>query len=187
MPLQPHTAPSSTLQTPTYVPETAAPNTTRATSTGPLPSKQKNLLRDIAGLALSYSTPVSPGQVTRQQDQVLSAWEQNAASDYSQFMFNQGLSAVASNPSTLFNSERAATQSQWSMEDAQSALSFLNLSAKDWDEYQKMQAQEHQRHLGLIGGVVEMAAGIALSFTGVGAAVGVPLAVQGAGQAMGNS
>src|SRR5262245_56091375 len=80
---------------PTYLPETATPNTTRATSIGAMPGKQETVLKDIAGLALSYAQPVTPGGVTAQQNQVLSAWQNNAQSDYGQFMANQGLSVIA--------------------------------------------------------------------------------------------
>ena len=184
----PQVAPQSEAA-PAYVPETATPNTSLPTSIGPLPSKQKNMLRDIAGLALAYSNEnnVGPGNVTKQQDALLNAWTQNAHSDYSQFMFEQGLAQVGANPDVLFNEEAASARAQWSREDAQNAMSMLGLSAKDWTEYEKIVAEEHKRHMGLIGGIVEMAAGIVVSFIPGMAAVGVPMAVQGAGQVAGNS
>lgn len=182
-------APQTTLQQPTYLPEAAPPNQSLPTSIGSLPSKQKNMLRSIAGLALGYSNEnnVGPGNVTKQQDQLLQAWEHNANSDYSQFMFEQGLSQVAANPDVLFNEEAMATKAQWSMQGAQAAQSWLGLSAKDWDEYQKLEAQDKQRHSNMLMGVVELAAGIVLSFTGVGAIAGVPLAAEGAATIAGNS
>ncbi|MFP3246920.1 MAG: hypothetical protein RXR20_20570, partial [Paraburkholderia sp.] len=162
------TATPTPTPTPTYQPETATPITTRATSTGPMPSKQETLLNQIAGLALSYSQGVAPGQVNAQQQQVLSAWRNNADSDYSQFMANQGLSMVSSNPGVLFNEELATAQSQWSMQDAQGALSMLGLSAKDWDEYQKLKEEDEQRHDNFLFGAVETVAGAALTFFSAG-------------------
>lgn len=174
---------------PTYVPETPTPNTTRATSIGPMPSKQETVLKDIAGLALSYAQPVAPGQVTGQQKQVLDAWQNNANSDYGQFMANQGLSVIASNPGVLFNEERATAQSQWSMADAKGAMSMLGLSAKDWDAYEKLREEDAKRHSNFIFGAVEFVAGAAITFFSFGSlsVVGVGLMAQGAGSMAGNS
>lgn len=174
---------------PTYLPETATPNTTRATSIGAMPSKQETVLRDIAGLALSYAQPVTPGGVTTQQNQVLDAWQNNAQSDYGQFMANQGLSVIASNPGVLFNEERSTAQSQWSMQDAQGAMSMLGLSAKDWDAYEKLREEDAKRHSNFIFGAVEFVAGAAITFFSAGSAsaIGVGLMAQGAGSMMGNS
>jgi hypothetical protein len=132
---------------------------------------------------------VAPGQVNAQQQQVLSAWRNNADSDYSQFMANQGLSMVSSNPGVLFNEELATAQSQWSMQDAQGALSMLGLSAKDWDEYQKLKEEDEQRHDNFLFGAVETVAGAALTFFSAGtlSAAGVPLMAQGVGAMAGNS
>lgn len=175
--------------TPAYVPETASPNTTRATGVGPLPSKQETMLKDIADLALSYSQPVAPGQVTAQQQQVLSAWRNNAQSDYGQFMANQGLSVVSSNPGVLFNEELATAQSQWSMEDAKGALSMLGLSAKDWDQYEKLREEDAKRHGNFIFGAVEFVAGALITYFSFGTlgAVGIGMMAQGGSQMMGNS
>lgn len=180
--------PQATAQ-PTYLPESASPDTSRATSIGAMPSKQESVLRDIANLALSYAQPVAPGQVTRQQQQVLSAWRNNADADYSQFMANQGLSVISANPGVLFNEELATAQSQWSMADAQGALSMLGLSAKDWDEYEKLREEDKKRHNNFLFGAVEMVAGAAITFGSAGAlsAAGVGLMAQGAGQVVGNS
>jgi|SRR5579859_665885 len=186
----PASAPSSAPQAqPTYLPETATPNTTRATSTGPMPSKQETLLGQLAGLALSYGQGVAPGQVNGQQQQVLSAWRNNAQSDYAQFMANQGLSTIASNPGVLFNEELATAQSQWSMEDAKGALSMLGLSAKDWDEYQKLREEDAKRHGNFIFGAVEFVAGAALTFFSAGTLsyFGVGLMASGVGSMAGNS
>lgn len=174
---------------PAYQPETATPNTTRATSVGPLPSKQETMLKDIANLALSYAQPVAPGQVTKQQQQVLDAWKNNAMSDYGQFMANQGLSVIASNPGVLFNEELATAQSQWSMADAQGALSMLGLSAKDWDQYEKLREEDAKRHSNFIFGAVEFVAGAAITYFSMGtmSAVGVSMMAQGGGQMLGNS
>lgn len=181
-------SPSATV-TPPYLPETATPNTTRATSTGPMPSKQETLLNQLAGLSLSYAQGVSPGQVNSQQQQVLSAWRNNADSDYSQFMANQGLATISSNPGVLFNEELATAQSQWSMQDAQSSLSMLGLSAKDWDEYQKLREEDAKRHGNFIMGAVEFVAGAALSFFSAGtlSGIGVGMMAQGVGSMAGNS
>lgn len=182
------TSASSSAQ-PVYQSETATSNTSRATSIGPMPSKQETVLRDIAGLALSYANPVAPGQVHPEQQQVLNAWRNNANSDYGQFMANQGLSMIAANPGVLFNEEMATAQSQWSMADAQGALSMLGLSAKDWDEYQKLQAQDKARHNNFLFGAVEFVAGAAMTFFSGGtlAPVGVGMMASGAGSMMGNS
>lgn len=157
-------APAPSPSQPVYQSETATGNTSRATSIGPMPSKQESVLRDIAGLALSYANPVAPGQVHPEQQQVLNAWRNNANSDYGQFMANQGLSMIASNPGVLFNEEMATAQSQWSMEDAKGALSMLGLSAKDWDEYQKLKAQDEARHNNFLMGAVESIAGAVMMF-----------------------
>lgn len=185
----PAPAPAPAMVSPAYQPETATPDTTRATSIGAMPSKQETVLKDIANLALSYAQPVSPGQVTKQQQQVLDAWKNNAMSDYGQFMANQGLSVIASNPGVLFNEELATAQSQWSMEDAKGAMSMLGLSAKDWDEYQKLREEDAKRHSNFIFGAVEFVAGAALEYFSMGTltAVAAPMMVQGAGSMMGNS
>jgi hypothetical protein len=141
-----------------------------------------SMLKDIASLALSYTTQLGPGQVTGQQQQVLNAWKNNASSDYGQFMANQGLSAAASNPSALFNEESATAQSQWSMQDAQSSMSMLGLSAKDWDEYQKLEEQAEKDKSGLIMGAVMMVAGACVTYFSGGtlATVGVGMMASGA-------
>lgn len=187
---QPAPAPAPAPSTPsaTYQPETATPDTTRATSIGSMPSKQETVLKDIANLALSYAQPVAPGQVTKQQQQVLDAWKNNAMSDYGQFMANQGLSVIAADPGVLFNEELATAQSQWSMEDAKGALSMLGLSAKDWDEYQKLREEDAKRHSNFLFGAVEFVAGAALTYFSSGALadVGVGLMASGGGQMQGN-
>lgn len=185
----PAPAPAPAMVSPAYQPETATPDTTRATSIGAMPSKQETVLKDIANLALSYAQPVSPGQVTKQQQQVLDAWKNNAMSDYGQFMANQGLSVIASNPGVLFNEELATAQSQWSMEDAKGAMSMLGLSAKDWDQYEKLREEDAKRHSNFIFGAVEFVAGAALEYFSMGTltAVAAPMMVQGAGSMMGNS
>jgi hypothetical protein len=140
------------------------------------------MLKDIANLALSYTDQLGPGQVTSQQQQVLNAWRNNASSDYGQFMANQGLSMAASNPGALFNEESATAQSQWSMQDAQSSMSMLGLSAKDWDEYQKLHAQDEKDKSGLIMGAVMMVAGACVTYFSGGtlATVGVGMMASGA-------
>lgn len=185
----PAPSPAPAMVSPAYQPETATPDTTRATSIGSMPSKQETVLKDIANLALSYAQPVAPGQVTKQQQQVLDAWKNNAMSDYGQFMANQGLSVIASNPGVLFNEELATAQSQWSMEDAKGALSMLGLSAKDWDQYEKLRAEDEKRHSNFIFGAVEFVAGAALTYFSAGAlsGVGVGMMVSGGGQMLGNS
>lgn len=181
-------APAAPAAAPVYQPETATPDTTRATSIGSMPSKQETVLKDIANLALSYAQPVAPGQVTKQQQQVLDAWKNNAMSDYGQFMANQGLSVIAADPGVLFNEELATAQSQWSMEDAKGALSMLGLSAKDWDEYQKLREEDAKRHSNFLFGAVEFVAGAALTYFSSGALadVGVGLMASGGGQMQGN-
>lgn len=187
--LAPAPAPAPATPSPAYQPETATPDTTRATSIGSMPSKQETVLKDIANLALSYTQPVAPGQVTKQQQQVLDAWKNNAMSDYGQFMANQGLSVIASNPGVLFNEELATAQSQWSMEDAKGALSMLGLSAKDWDQYEKLREEDAKRHGNFIFGAVEFVAGAALTYFSAGtlSGVGVGMMVSGGGQMLGNS
>ena len=186
----PAPAPAPAPATPSlaYQPETATPDITRATSIGSMPSKQETVLKDIANLALSYAQPVAPGQVTKQQQQVLDAWKNNAMSDYGQFMANQGLSVIAADPGVLFNEELATAQSQWSMEDAKGALSMLGLSAKDWDEYQKLREEDAKRHSNFLFGAVEFVAGAALTYFSSGALadVGVGLMASGGGQMQGN-
>lgn len=190
MPTNPATTPTpAPTPTPAYQPETATPNTTRATSVGPLPSKQETMLKDIANLALSYADPVTPGGVHPQQKQVLDAWKNNAMSDYGQFMANQGLSVIASNPGVLFNEEMATAQSQWSMADAQGAMSMLGLSAKDWDAYEKLREEDAKRHSNFIFGAAEFVAGAAITYFSAGAlsGVGVGMMASGGGQMLGNS
>lgn len=181
--------PAPSPASPVYQSETATPNTSRATSIGAMPSKQETVLRNIAGLALSYADPVGPGQVHPQQQQVLNAWRNNAQSDYGQFMANQGLATVAANPGVLFNEEMATAQSQWSMADAQGALSMLGLSAKDWDEYEKLRAEDAKRHGNFLFGAVEFVAGAAITFFSAGSlsAVGVGMMAGGVGSMAGNS
>ena len=183
----PAPAPAPATPSPAYQPETATPDTTRATSIGSMPSKQETVLKDIANLALSYAQPVSPGQVTKQQQQVLDAWKNNAMSDYGQFMANQGLSVIASNPGVLFNEELATAQSQWSMEDAKGALSMLGLSAKDWDEYQKLREEDAKRHSNFIFGAVEAVAGAVMMFVPGMQVFGGMMIASGGGQMLGNS
>jgi hypothetical protein len=181
-PAVPVAAPSPAATTPVYQSETGTPVTGRGTSVGNLPSSQESMLKDMANLALSYTTQLGPGQVTAQQQQVLDAWKNNASSDYGQFMANQGMSMAASNPGALFNEESATAQSQWSMQDAQSSMSMLGLSAKDWDDYQKLKEQAEKDQDGLIMGAVMMVAGAAITYFSGGAlaTVGVGMMASGA-------
>lgn len=167
----------------TYVPEVQTPNTSRPTGLGPLPSKQKDVLLAVANLAFSYSDPVSPGQATAGQKQVLNAWQENANSDYSQFMLDQGMRVVAENPQALFAQTALSTEAAWSGMDTKGALQALGLSAQDWDQYQKLEEEERKKHAGLIGTVVGIAAAIVVGYFtgGAGAAAGYE-----AGSAIGN-
>jgi hypothetical protein len=148
----------------------------------PPPSSQITMLRQLAGIALGEANPVAPGQVTPGQQQVLGAWQQNANSDYSQYMMDRGFTAVADNPGVLFSEEALAAQAQWSSMDAKGALDALGVSAKDWDEYQKLEEQAKKRKMGLIMGAVELVAGAAITYFSGGtlASVGVGMMASGA-------
>lgn len=148
----------------------------------PLASSQITMLRQLAGIALGEANPVAPGQVTPGQQQVLGAWQQNANSDYSQYMMDRGFTAVADNPGVLFSEEALAAQAEWSSMDAKGALDALGVSAKDWDEYQKLEEQAKKRKMGLIMGAVELVAGAAITYFSGGtlASVGVGMMASGA-------
>lgn len=150
--------------TPAYASEEEAPDTTRATSIGPPPGQYSSVLNRVASLALQYSSPVDPGQVSTQQQAVLNAWQANAQSDYSQFMFDQGMTAVATNPSALFSEEEGATQAVWSQQDLKASMDALQLSGKDFDEWQKLEAKKKSGILKKIEGVVEIVVGVIIDY-----------------------
>lgn len=169
---------------PAYVPETGTPQTSVTSIPTGLPSQQSSMLHDLASLSLGFAHPVGPGEVTVQQQQVLNAWKQNAHSDYSQFMLNQGLAATVQNPDALFNEEALVAQAQWSRMDTQGAMLALRLSASDYDAWMKLEEQKHKSMMGKIFGVAEFAAGLAVDvfagWTGVGAVAGTSLMASGA-------
>lgn len=148
----------------------------------PLPHSQITMLKQLAGIALGEANPVAPGQVTQGQQQVMNAWQENANSDYSQYMMDRGFTAVAEDPSVLFNEDALAAQAEWSSMDAKGALDALGVSAKDWDQYQKLEEQAKKKKMGLIMGAVEMVAGAAITYFSGGtlASVGVGMMASGA-------
>lgn len=167
-----------------YVPETGTPNTSATAIPTGLPSQQSSMLHDLASIALGFANPVGPGQVTTQQQQVLDAWKQNAHSDYSQFMLNQGLAGTVQDPDALFNEQALVAQAQWSRADTQSAMLTLKVSGEDYDAWMKLEEQKHKSMMGKIFGVAEFAAGLAVDvfagWTGVGLVAGSSLMAQGA-------
>lgn len=166
------------------VPETGTPTQRAVAVPGGLPTQQSSMLHDLASIALGFSDPVAPGQVTTQQKQVLDAWTHNAHSDYSQFMLNQGLSGTVANPDALFNEQSLVAQAQWSRIDTQGAMTALKLSASDYDAWMKLEAEKKKSMMGKIFGVAEFAAGLAVdvfaSWTGVGLVAGSSLMASGA-------
>lgn len=171
------------------VPEVFAANTTRQSNVSSLPSKQMDMLKDLANLSLSYADPVGPGKVTGAQQGVLDAWTKNAGSAYSQYMASNGLSAIAQDPDSFFKNESLAMQSSWSNKDASIAMGWMGLSAKDWDQYEKLKAAEEKRHSGFLLGAVEFVAGALITYFSAGtlSEFGVGLMASGVGSMAGNS
>ena len=152
---QPHAATGSG-----FVPETGAPTQRAVAIPSGLPTQQSSMLHDLASIALGFANPVAPGQVTPQQKQVLDAWQQNAASDYSQYMASHGFSNVAANPEALFNEEALVAQSQWSVMDTQGAMTALKLSVSDYDQWMKLEEEKKKEKGALIGKVFEIAGAV---------------------------
>lgn len=170
----------STTTPPAYVPETGTPTTKAVAIPGGLPSSQASMLHDLASISLGFADPVGPGQVTGQQQQVLAAWKENANSDYSQYMASHGFSAIAQDPGALFNEEALAAQANWSMLDNKGAMNALQVSAKDYDEWKKIEAKKKSSLMHEIMGVAEIAVGVVIDFY-TGGLGGNALIVAGAG------
>ena len=143
-----------------FVPETGTPTQRVVAIPSGLPTQQSSMLHDLASIALGFANPVAPGQVTPQQKQVLDAWQQNAASDYSQYMASHGFSNVAANPGALFNEEALVAQSQWSVMDTQGAMTALKLSVSDYDQWMKLEEEKKKEKGALIGKVFEIAGAV---------------------------
>lgn len=171
-----------------FVPETGTPRHTATSIPTGLPTQQSSMLHDLASLSLGFANPVAPGQVTSQQQQVLSAWRENASSDYSQYMAAHGFAAIANNPDALFNEEELVAQSSWSMMDTKGALEALNVSAKDYDAWMKLEAEKKKEKGALIGKVVGIAGAIVGFYFGgpAGAAAGYSIG-SAAGGAIGGA
>lgn len=155
---------------PTYVPETGTPTHKAVAIPTGLPSSQASMLHDLASISLGFADPVGPGQVTAQQRQVLDAWKENASSDYSQYMASHGFTAIAENPGALFNEEALVAQANWSMLDNKGAMNALQVSARDYDEWKKLEAKKKSGLFHEIMGVAEIAVGVVLDFYSAGLA-----------------
>lgn len=161
---------------------------TRATSVTAPAGKQMDFLRQLAGVALQYATPVPPGQLTAQQNAVLAAWKQNANSGYSKYMLEQGLSTVAQNPNALAQLSASDAAAAWSRSDVQASLGAMKLSADDWDAYEKLWEQEQKSKSSLLGSFLGIAgmviAGVAAIPTGGLSLAAIPAIAGAAGLGM---
>jgi len=143
-----------------FVPETGTPTQRAVAIPSGLPTQQSSMLHDLASISLGFANPVAPGQVTKQQQQVLSAWQQNAQSDYSQYMASHGFSNLSADPGALFNEEALVAQSQWSVMDTQGAMTALKLSVSDYDQWMKIEQEKKKEKGALIGKVFEIAGAV---------------------------
>src|SRR6185437_8110693 len=143
-----------------FVPETGTPTQRAVAMPNGLPTQQSSMLHDLASISLGFANPVAPGQVTKQQQQVLSAWQQNAQSDYSQYMASHGFSNLSADPGALFNEEALVAQSQWSVMDTQGAMTALKLSVSDYDQWMKIEQEKKKEKGALIGKVFEIAGAV---------------------------
>lgn len=143
-----------------FIPETGTPTQRAVSVPGGLHTQQSSMLHDLASISLGFANPVAPGQVTAQQKQVLDAWQQNAASDYSQYMASHGFSNLSADPGALFNEEALVAQSQWSVMDTKGAMTALKLSASDYDQWMKLEEEKKKEKGALLGKVFEIAGAV---------------------------
>jgi hypothetical protein len=102
-------------------------------------------LQTIANQTLAAANPVAPGGVTASQQKQLQALSKAGTSALMQYYTGLGLHAASFNPGALVNSGILATQAQWSENDTASALSALNLSSKDYNQYMLDQLKENEQ------------------------------------------
>lgn len=102
-------------------------------------------LQTIANQTLAAATPVAPGAVTTKQQQQLNALAKEGTSALVQYYTGLGLHAASFNPGVLVNSGILATQAQWSEMDTANALSALNLSSQDYNQYMLDQLKSQEQ------------------------------------------
>lgn len=131
-------------------------------------------LQTIANQTLAAATPVAPGAVTTKQQQQLNALAKEGTSALVQYYTGLGLHAASFNPGVLVNSGILATQAQWSEMDTANALSALNLSSQDYNQYMldQLKSQEQtQKDLMIAASIAAtiFTGGAAAPFIGVAA------------------
>lgn len=114
-----------------------------------LPSSA-SALQTIANQTLNLAKPVTPGAVTPQQQEVLNQEKSSGQSMWADYYKGLGLSTIAFNPDALVNSTIAATTAEWSQQDTSNALSALNLSSTDYNQYLKDEQVANEQSMKLI-------------------------------------
>lgn len=166
---------------------TPAPTGMQAVDTKPLEAGTADL-NNIGNIELQIGKALSlgPGQVTPGQSVTLAQMQQAGDSTWTQYYQQAGLTQFAANAQALVGEQALTHEALWNALDMQQGVKYLGLAGSAELEVIKEQMKKQSE----IGGLLEIAAGAAMTFflgwTGVGAVAGAGLMAAGANNLKGS-